>query len=357
MNFKKWISFGLAGCFLFSGCAAQREQAQAALENSQQENRYEATSFAMDTVMTFTIIHEDGEELLIDAEQEIRRLENLFSVTLDDSEVRQINENAGDKPVHVSADTLALLKTGEELGEKTGNAFDIAIYPVVKAWGFTEEEHSVPSQETIDRLLPLTNLDGLILNEEDSTAYLEKEGMAIDLGGVAKGYASDRVKDLLKEKGVESALLSLGGNICAIGSKPDGNPWKTAVQNPIDENDYVGLLEATDTCIITSGGYQRYFEEDGKRYHHIIDPATGWPAESGLLSVTIVCESGTKADALSTALFVMGLEDALSYWKSQNDFEAIFVTEDGEVVATEGLKDSFTFEGKDNDFTYRLAER
>ncbi|MGM9916114.1 FAD:protein FMN transferase [Anaerotignum sp.] len=357
MNLKKWIALGLTGCFLFSGCAEQREQAQAALENSQQENRYEATSFAMDTVMTFTIIHEDGEELIIDAEQEIRRLENLLSVTMDGSEIKQINENAGKAPVRIPTETLELLQTSKDLGAETGNAFDIAIYPVVKAWGFTEEEQSVPPQETIDQLLPLTDLDDLILDKENSTAYLEKEGMAIDLGGIAKGYASDSVKALLKGKGVESALLSLGGNICTIGSKPDGSPWKTAVQNPLDANDYVGLLEISDTCVITSGGYQRYFEEKGKQYHHIIDPATGWPAESGLLSVTIVCESGTKADALSTALFVMGLKDGLEYWRTQDDFEAIFVTTDGEVVATEGLKDSFTFEGKDNDFTYRVAER
>lgn len=355
MNLKKWIALGLTGCFLLSGCAEQREQAQAALENSQQENRHEATSFAMDTVMTFTIIHEDGEELLIDAEQEVRRLENLFSVTADNSEIAKLNAAAGKEPVQTSNDTQALLQTGKELGKATNGAFDIAISPIVKAWGFTEEEHSVPSQETIDSLLPLTDPDDLIL--ENGTAYLEKEGMAVDLGGIAKGYASDSVKALLKEKGVESALLSLGGNICTIGSKPDGSPWKTAVQNPLDANDYVGLLEISDTCVITSGGYQRYFEENGKQYHHIIDPATGWPAESGLLSVTIVCENGTKADALSTALFVMGLEDALEYWRTQDDFEVIFVTEDGEVIATEGLKDSFAFEGKDNDFTFRVAER
>lgn len=355
MNFKKWIAFGLMGCFLFSGCAEQREAAQATLKNSQQENRYEATTFAMDTVMTFTIIHEDGEELLVDAEQEIRRLENLLSVTLEDSDISKLNAAAGKEAVDMHKDTQVLLQAGKELGEKTGGAFDIAISPIVKAWGFTEEEHSVPTQAELETLLPLTDPTDLIL--DNGSAYLQKEGMAVDLGGIAKGYASDSLKTLLKEKGVESAILSLGGNVCAIGNKPDGSPWKTAVQNPLDANDYVGLLEISDTCVITSGGYQRYFEEDGKRYHHIIDPATGWPAENDLLSVTIVCESGTKADALSTALFVMGLEDALAYWQSQDDFEVIFVTTDGEVIATEGLQDSFTFEGQDNDFTFRVAER
>lgn len=355
MNWKKILALSLCGCFLLSGCAEQRERAQAALENSKQKNRHEATSFAMDTIMTFTVIHEDGEEIIIDAEQEIRRLENMLSVTLEDSDISRLNAAAGKEAVAIQQDTQTLLQIGKELGKQTNGAFDIAISPIVKAWGFTEEERRVPPQAELEELLSLTDPDDVIL--EGETAYLQKEGMAVDLGGIAKGYASDQVAELLKGLGVESALCSLGGNICAIGNKPDGSPWEAVVQNPLDSNDYVGMLQIRDAFVVTSGGYQRYFEENGKRYHHIIDPATGKPAESGLLSVTIICENGTKADALSTALFVMGLSDALAYWKTQNDFEAIFVTTEGEVVATEGLQESFAFEGRDNNFTYRIAER
>ena len=357
MNWKKMIALGAVSCLFFGGCAEQREQAQQILEINEDETRHEMTTFAMDTVMTFTIFHEDGEELLTDTEQEIRRLENLLSVTVDNSEVRQLNEKAGKDAVLVSEDTFTLLQRGKMLGEETNGAFDIAISPIVKAWGFTEEKKQVPAQETLDELLPLTDPADLLLDENLSTAYLQKEGMAVDLGGIAKGYASDCVAALLRQKGVTSALFSLGGNVCAIGTKPTGDLWKVAVANPLDANDYVGILDFQDACVITSGGYQRYFEEDGKRYHHIIDPATGWPAESGLLSVTIVCEDGTRADALSTALFVMGLEDALAYWQSQKDFEVIFVTEEGEVIVTEGLEHSFTFEGQDNDFTCRVVKR
>ena len=331
MYWKKIIAIGLTGCFLFSGCAEQRQNAQKMGEEGTQEDSYESTTFAMDTVMTFHIVAPDGEDLLIDAEQEVKRLEKLFSVTDEDSDIEQINDNAGDKAVTVSADTLALLKAGKQLGKAT--------------------------QETLDELLPLTKVSNVTIDEDASTVYLEKEGMAVDLGGIAKGYASDKLAELLKKKGVKSAWLSLGGNVCAIGTKPDGSPWRIAVQNPADENDYVGVVEISDACAVTSGGYQRYFEENGKKYHHIIDPATGKPAESGLTSVTIICKDGTKADALSTALYVMGLDDALAYWKTQDDFEVIFVTEDGEVVATEGLKDSFTFDGKGNDYTYRVAKR
>ena len=357
MTWKKIIAIGLTGCFLFSGCAEQRQNAQKMGEEGTQEDSYESTTFAMDTVMTFHIVAPDGEDLLIDAEQEVKRLEKLFSVTDEDSDIEQINDNAGDKAVTVSADTLALLKAGKQLGKATNNAFDMAIYPIVKAWGFTENEYTIPTQETLDELLPLTKVSNVTIDEDASTVYLEKEGMAVDLGGIAKGYASDKLAELLKKKGVKSAWLSLGGNVCAIGTKPDGSPWRIAVQNPADENDYVGVVEISDACAVTSGGYQRYFEENGKKYHHIIDPATGKPAESGLTSVTIICKDGTKADALSTALYVMGLDDALAYWKTQDDFEVIFVTEEGEVVATEGLKDSFTFDGKGNDYTYRVAKR
>lgn len=355
MNLKKILALGLASAILFTGCAERREAAQQMLENQKMENRHEATTFAMDTVMTFTVIHEDGDEIIIDAEQEIRRLENLLSVTVESSDISKLNAAAGKEALDMQIDTQVLLAKGKELGEKTGGAFDIAISPIVKAWGFTEEEHHVPTQAELDALLPVTDPSDVILDA--GKAYLQKEGMAVDLGGIAKGYASDKVSELLKEKGVESAIVSLGGNVVGIGRKPDGEKWEVALANPLDANDYCGLISIEDKAVVTSGGYQRFFEENGRKYHHIIDPATGYPAESGLLSVTIISESGTEADVLSTALFVMGLEDALEYWQKNGGFEAIFITEAGEVIATEGADACFAFEGRDNDFTYRMVER
>ena len=355
MNLKKILALGLAAAVLFTGCENRREATQQALENQKMENRHEATSFAMDTIMTFTVIHEDGDKIIVDAEQEIRRLENLLSITLENSEISRLNAAAGKEPIEISEDTMILLDAGKKLGTKTNDTFDIAISPVVKAWGFTEAEHHVPTQAELDALLPLTNPDNVVL--ENMTAFLEKEGMAVDLGGITKGYASDKVASLLKEKGVESAIVSLGGNVFGIGTKPNGDKWEVALANPLDANDYCGLISIEDKAVVTSGGYQRFFEENGKKYHHIIDPATGYPAESGLLSVTIISESGMEADVLSTALFVMGLEDALAYWQKNGDFEAIFVTEAGEVVATEGADACFVFEGRDNDYSYRMVER
>ena len=355
MNLKKILALALAAAVLFTGCENRREETKQALENQKMENRHEATSFAMDTIMTFTVIHEDGDQIIIDAEQRIRELENMLSITLENSEISKLNAAAGKEAVEVSKDTWTLLEAGKKLGAGTGGAFDIAISPVVKAWGFTEAEHHVPSQTELDALLPLTNPDDVVLDK--MTVYLEKEGMAVDLGGITKGYASDEVASLLKGKGVESAIVSLGGNVFGIGTKPNGDKWEVALANPLDANDYCGLISIEDKAVVTSGGYQRFFEENGKKYHHIIDPATGYPAESGLLSVTIISESGMEADVLSTALFVMGLEDALTYWQENGGFEAIFVTESGEVVATEGADACFAFEGRDNDYTYRVVGR
>ncbi|MDD3394626.1 MAG: FAD:protein FMN transferase [Clostridia bacterium] len=358
MKRKKIVSILLSCIFIFGGCAAKREEAQEMLDKSSEKNLHEMTTFAMDTVMQFTIYSENGEQLLTDAEQEIRRLERLLSVTMEDSEIAQLNKQAGISAVSLSEDTLTVLTRGKEIGALTNQAFDIAISPIVKAWGFTTDgEKHVPSQETLESLLPLTKIDDLKIDENASSAELLKKGMAVDLGGIAKGYTSDAVTALLKEKGVTSGLFSLGGNISSIGTKPDGEKWKVAIENPLDANDYVGLLEVQDCSVITSGGYQRYFEENGKRYHHIIDSNTGYPADKGLLSVTIISKDGTKADGLSTALFVLGLDKAVSLWRNSNDFEAVFVTEDGRVIATEGAATFFTFEGRDNDFEYETVKR
>lgn len=352
------IAIFLCCAVIFGGCAEKREEAKEMLSKSSEEDLHEMTTFAMDTVMQFSIYNENGEQLLTDAEQEIRRLERLFSVTMEDSEVAQLNNHAGLGAVSLSEDTLKILNRGKEIGELTNHAFNITISPIVKAWGFTtDEEKHVPSQETLDSLLPLTNPEDLVIDEDTSTAELLKEGMAVDLGGIAKGYTSDAVTALLKEEGVSSGWFSLGGNVSVIGTKPDGQKWKVAIESPLDANDSVGILEVEDCAVITSGGYQRYFEENGKRYHHIIDSNTGYPADKGLISVTIISKDGTKADGLSTALFVMGLDDATNLWRESDDFEAVFVTADGKVMATEGAAAVFMFDGTDNNFKYETIKR
>ena len=187
--------------------------------------------------------------------------------------------------------------------------------------------------------------DNVLYDENKQEVTLDKEGMKIDLGGIAKGYTSSKVMDIFKENGISSAVISLGGNVQALNGKPDGSDWRVAVENPADTENYLGVLSIKDKAVITSGGYERYFEQDGKTYHHIIDPSTGYPANNGLTSVTIVSDDGTLADGLSTSLFIMGPEKAQEYWKKHSDeFDTILVKDDGSILVSEGIADNFTSE-------------
>ena len=294
-----------------------------------------ADFFAMDTYMRITVYGDGADELTRQAEEEIMRIENVLSFS-GDGEIGTINEHGGGT---VSEETQELLERALELSRDTGGAFDITIYPVVEAWGFFSGEYRVPGDSELSDLLGLTGWEKVSV--VDGQVSFQVPDMGIDLGGIGKGYAGQRVHDMLWEAGISSALLELGGNVCLLGGRPDGTAWRVGIMSPTDGEEYVGILEARDVSIVTSGGYQRYFEEDGVRYHHIIDPATGYPADSGLLSVTIVCDDGARADALSTALFVMGEEEAVSYWAARDDFDFILVTQDGRVVITPGLREDF----------------
>ena len=292
--------------------------------------------FAMDTVMDFTIYGQ--EDLLDQTESMIRSLEAEMSVTDPDSEIAVINENGYGK---VTGDTSDLISAALSLCKRTDGALDISVYPIVHAWGFTTGNYQVPDDASIQALLPLVDYTQIDYQQDSGDIQLP-DGMEIDLGSVAKGYAGQKAADFLKENGVTSGLLSLGGNIQAIGSKPDGSPWKIGIQDPFQNESPMMVLSVTDKSVVTSGGYERYFQQDGKTYWHIMDPSTGYPAENGLVSVTIVGTDGMLCDGLSTSLFVMGLEKAADFWGSSDDFDAVFVTEDQTVYITEGLADSFT---------------
>lgn len=292
-----------------------------------------ATLFAMDTVMELTVY---GDENLLDqAEEEITRLEEALSVTKEDSEIFALNQ---DQTGRVSGDTAELLRKALTLCGRTGGALDLSVYPVVRAWGFTTGDYRVPEAQELADLLAQVDYKQITLREDGIVTLAP--GMQIDLGSVAKGYAGDRILALWKEQGVTSAMLNLGGNVQALGAKPDGSPWRVGITDPAGEG-YAGGLSVVGKAVITSGGYERYFTSEGQTYHHIIDPATGCPADSGLLSVTVVGEEGLVCDGLSTALFVLGLEEGTQLWRESQDFEAVFLTEEG-IVITQGLADSFS---------------
>lgn len=302
--------------------------------------------FAMDTYMTVTAYGPNAEMAVDQAQQEIERLDALLSTGAETSEVAQINANGGGT---LSEDTTYLLERSLDLYDSTKGVFDIAIYPLMDAWGFTTGNYTVPSDEMIENLLPLTDANNIIYDKDESSISFAKDGMKIDFGGIAKGYTSGRIADIYRECGVTSGLINLGGNVQVVGTKTDGSKWRVAVQSPETEDDYLGILSTADRAVITSGGYERYFEQDGVKYHHIIDPSTGHPANNGLVSVTIVSADGTLADGLSTSLFIMGKDKAAEYWRAHSDeFDTILEDEDGVLYVTEGIADDFTSDHETN---------
>lgn len=295
--------------------------------------------FAMDTYMEIQAYGDTADDAVSAAVKEIQRLDALLSTGNGESEVAVLNKN---KTGQVSDDYAYLLRRSKGIWESTQGAFDVTIYPVMRAWGFTDKNYSVPSDEEINNLLRNTDASKINFDKETNTVLIP-ENMEIDFGGIAKGYTSDKVAWILKEYKTESALINLGGNVWALGAKPDGSLWKVAIKNPYKKDEYIGVVSIKNKAVITSGGYQRYFEEDGQSYHHIINPENGKPAKSGLASVTIVSNDGTLADGLSTALYVMGKDKAVDYWKEFNQqFDAILCDDLGMIYITEGIEGYFS---------------
>ena len=369
INFrKKAVAMLLAAVFtagMLSGCGTsvdtekskndsrkaveQTTQAEADTNSKTQNEEDKSESrdiFAMDTYMTLTAYGKNAKKALDEAVDEINNIEQLVSTGIDSSEVSQINKNGKGS---VSETTGYLIKRSKEIYDSTNGVFDITIYPIMQAWGFPTENYCVPGKKELKKLRGLMGADHVLYDEKKQEVILNKEGMKIDLGGIAKGYTSSKVMDIFKENGISSAVISLGGNVQTLNGKPDGSDWRVAVENPADTGSYIGVLSIKDKAVITSGGYERYFKQDGKTYHHIIDPATGYPANNGLTSVTIVSDDGTLADGLSTSLFIMGSEKAQKYWKEHSDeFDTILVKDDGSILVSEGIADYFTSE---SDFT------
>ena len=303
---KRRLAILLAALLLFTGCTAKPED-------------YETEFFAMDTVMTVHLYGAKQAQSLGQALiQQINTLDAALSVTRPENDV------------------IDLLDLSLALSDRTGGCLDPTVYPVVKLWGFTTGEYHVPSEAEIAETLQYCGVQHI--HRENETLRLD-QGSALDFGAVAKGYAAELCANQLTDAGV-NGILALGGNIQTVGSKPDGSPWRVGITDPTDPSRSVAVLNLTGSnAVVTSGGYQRYFEENGQRYSHIMDPATGKSAKSGLSSVTIVADSGFLADGLSTALYVMGPARAEDFWRSSDDFECVLITDDGKMLVTEGLAD------------------
>ncbi len=297
---KKLLCVLLALLF-FGGCGREMPKA-------------ERDIFAMDTLMNLQIWGEDADTAARELETMIHGLEHRWSVTRDDSITSGLNR--GIRP-EMTSQELALLDEVEALRVRTGGAFNPYLGEVSRLWGFYDKNYRVPDAQE---------------------RYLAIQAGMLDMGAALKGYAGDKAVEILQNMDVDRAILNLGGNIQTYGEKPGGEPWQIGIADPI-QGGTLGVVSVKGTMsIVTSGSYQRYFDLDGVRYHHIMDGATGAPADSGLVSVTVICTNGLTADVLSTALFVMGLEEAAQFWRQSDDFEAVFVLTDGTVYATEGAE-------------------
>jgi thiamine biosynthesis lipoprotein len=312
---------------------------------------YSESVYALGTFVQITIYDnkEVDQEIFDGLVSRLNEIENKMTINIDvNSEVETINEQAGQGYVEVSEDTFDVIKKGVEYTIATEGRFDITVGPIVELWDIGFDGSEVPEEAAINEALPLLGIDKVSLNASTNEVMLEETGMVLDLGGIAKGYAADELKKMLVAYGYESAIIDLGGNIFCHGSKPDGTAFKVGIRDPFgSSSDYLGVLSINNQTVVTSGIYERYFIQEGVTYHHIIDTATGYPVDNELESVSIVASQSVDADALSTGVFSMGVEEGYAFVSDLEDVEAIFVTSEGDVIVTDGLQDSFVVTSDD----------
>lgn len=345
MKIKPALTFLLSALLLLGGCSIGAVTTPGTWPstgpNGAQDETHSVQIFAMDTIMTMTAYGPNAQAALQEAEEYLYRLEKLVSVTDASSDLFALNHAAG-QWVTVAPETLDLLTATLELSRQTEGTLDPTIYPVVLAWGFTTGTYQIPEQALLDNLLAHVDYTGIELDPDNSRVRLA-QGQMLDFGSVAKGYAAQHIAQIFARHGIAHGLLDLGGNVQTIGTKPDTNLWRVGIQLPQPETQsYLGALAVADKAVVTSGGYQRFFVQDGTTYWHILDPRTGSPARSGLSSVTIVSDSGLLSDALSTTLFILGPDEGADFWRSRQDFDMILVQDSGDVLITPGLADSFS---------------
>ncbi|MGM1047211.1 MAG: FAD:protein FMN transferase [Bacillota bacterium] len=271
-------------------------------------------------------------------EELLKTIDAEMSRTNDKSELARVNDNAGIKPVQVSDQTFDVIQKAYDYTKQTEGRFNLAIGPLVTLWNIGNEGAHVPDQSKIDELIPHSQYNQVELNPDTREVYLKEKGMEMDLGGIAKGYSADVIAKYLTDNGFKSAIIDLGGNVLALGQKPGGHKWTIGIQDPdLSRGNPIGNLKVENQTIVTSGVYERFFEEDGKVYHHILDSDTGYPVDNNLNSVTILTDSSIDADALSTSIFSMGLEKGLEFAEQLDKAEALFITKDKKVYITSGM--------------------
>ncbi len=333
---KKFKHFILIVTLLFLVGCSRKEKIQTREE------------FLMNTISKIQLYDTSDTEVLDRVYQRLFDIEKTMSKTIPTSDISRINKNAGQDYVRVNKDTYEVIERAFDFAQLTEGSFDPTIGPLVDLWKITESEDSrtwLPDDDEIKRMASLVDYREVDL--KNGEVYLRKPNMKLDLGGIAKGYGADEARRIIREQGVESALVDLGGNIYAVGEKPNGDAWKIGIKNPdAGPNDYLGIVSVKDRSVVTSGGYERYFEVGGKVYHHIINPKTGYPATSGIKSVSIISTSSTDGDTLATAVYVMGLDRAKDLIRDLPDIGFILLTDDNVLYISRNLEDKFELKDK-----------
>lgn len=303
--------------------------------------------YTMSTYVTQQVYGREKEKAIENVNTLLKSLDKKLSLFQEGSDIDRINQNAGISPVKVDDYTFALISAAKRYGEDSKGLFDITIAPITLLWGIDTDQARVPSQEEIASALPLVDSNQLILNEKEKTVFLQEKGMKIDLGGIAKGYMAAAIYEEYQKLDITAALVSIGGNICAYGTKPNGEAFTLGIRDPASKSSaaIMGKLQVTDKVLATTGAYERYFEQDGKIYHHILDPKTGYPVQSDLLSVTVISEDGGLADFLSTTLYMAGSENIEKY-RNNSRFSVIVIDKENKVYISDSLKGNFELLGE-----------
>lgn len=306
------------------------------------------TELLLGTSCNIKIYGYKDEKIFVKVFNRIREIEDEMTINRAGSEIDEVNASAGIHAVKVSEDTFYTVKKGLEYSNISKGRYDITVGPLVKVWGIGTDKAKVPSLDEISASKRYINYKDVIMDDIAKTIMLKNKGMIIDLGGIAKGYAADEVAKVLKDNGVKHAIINLGGNVLTIDANPNGNLWRIGVQNPFSEErgESIGTIEVRDKTVTTAGIYERYFEYNGKKYHHILDIDTGFPVENELAGVTIITNSSTEGDGIDTAILLMGLEKGMEFVENQKDIEAIFVTKNKEIYLTSEIKTNFKLTNK-----------
>ncbi|MDL4840490.1 FAD:protein FMN transferase [Aquibacillus rhizosphaerae] len=330
-----WI-WCVVGILLVSGCGNTLQ----GKEEKVLKTPFKETAFLMGTVVTVKIYDKEKESVLKPVFKRIHDLANQINAEESESEIDKVNEKAGVEPVEVSSDIYNLVKAGKQHSTKSNGSFDITIGPLTSLWHIGYEDARKPEQSEIDDVLPLIDYEKVELIDQEQTVFLKEKGMRLDLGAIAKGFIADEVVEVLKENGVTTAIIDLGGNIYVMGNNPSGEAWNVGIQDPFSaRGEIVGKVRQSNRSVVTSGIYERFLEVDGIKYHHLLNPGDGYPFMNDLAGVSIISEQSIDGDALSTTVFSKGLVDGLEYLENISGVEAIFISTDKKVYTTSGLQD------------------